>query len=373
MVARVHYILSHLASLAALVASLVLTTACGQGRAGAGDTQGDTIPMAYARNLVMVDCGDRLEVTMRDPWHPGRTLARYTLTRDSTLRGEGVIQVPLRRCAVFTSVHCALLDELGALSSVRGVCDLRYMPLACIRDWVGKGRVRDLGNSMEPNMERLIDLMPDAVLRSPFEQTGAYGKIGRLDVPVVECADYMEVSPLARAEWVRFYGRLVGQAGRADSIFRSVERNYLQLKARAARGTGRPPLLCEAPYNGQWYLPAGGSTMGQMYADAGADYLFADIPGTGGSPMSIEHVLERALTSDVWLVKQYGLQSKAQLAADTPLLGGIKATLWTCDPSSTGFYEETPFHPDLLLADLLSIFHPELGIQPPKHYFHRVP
>ena len=370
---RLHYYIYAILAVAVLAFNLVTTSACKQGWAGESPSQGDTIPMAYARNLVMVDYGDRVEVTMRDPWHEGRTLARYTLTADTTQHDEGIIHVPLHRAAVFTSVHCALLEELGALDAVRGVCDLQYMPLQYIRDGVGQGRISDLGNSMEPNMERLIDLMPDAVLRSPFEQSGGYGKIGRLSIPVVECADYMEVGPLARAEWIRFYGRLMGQAERADSIFQDVEQRYTDLRGRAALTSHRPRLICEAPYNGQWYMPAGGSTMGQMYADAGAQYLFSDIPGTGASPLGIEHVLERALSADVWLIKQYNLESKAQLVADVPLLRGIKAKAWACDPSVTGFYEQTPFHPDLLLADLIAILHPELGVSPAREYYHPIP
>lgn len=368
-----HTLKHALATLVVVACCLLTTASCGAGPAGGEHSQGDTIALSYARNLVMVDHGDHIEVTMLDPWHAGRTLARYTLTTDSTLRGEGVVHVPLKRAAVFTSVHCALLNELGAASAVRGVCDLQYMPLAYVREAVAQGRMTDLGNSMEPNMERLIDLMPDAVLRSPMEQTGGYGKLGRLDIPVLECADYMEVSPLARAEWIKLYGRLVGQAQRADSLFQCVEQRYVSLKQQAAQATSHPSLICEAPYNGQWYLPAGGSTMGQMYADAGARYLFADLEGTGASPISIEHVLERALTADVWLIKQYGLQSKAQLAADVPALRGIKAQAWTCDPSTSGFYEETPFHPDLLLADLVALLHPELNVHPAKRYFHRIP
>ena len=201
----------------------------------------------------------------------------------------------------------------------------------------------------------------------------AAGKLGKLKIPVVECADYMEVSALARAEWIRFYGRLVGKAELADSIFRGVASRYQQLKQQAGHSSQRPRLICEAPYNGQWFMPAGGSPMGQMYADAGADYLFSDIPGTGSAPLSIEHVLERALGSEIWLVKTYGLQSKAQLVADTPLLRGIRAQVWTCDPYEMKFYEETPFHPDLLLENLVALLHPQLGISPVREYFHRVP
>lgn len=352
---------------------LLMLAGCKPGRGEGMCSDGDTIPMAYARNLVMVACGGDVEVIMKDPWHEGRILARYVLTEDSTRRGEDVIHVPLRHAAVFTSVHCALFHQLGALASVHGVCDLQYNPLPYIQSGVERGEICDLGNSGEPNTERLMDMMPDAILRSPYEQKGGYGKLGKLDIPVVECADYMEVSSLARAEWIRFYGRLVGQAEQADSIFMAVADRYNQLKKQAGQCSHRPRIICEAPYNGQWYMPAGGSPMGQLYADAGAEYLFSDIPGTGSAPMSIEHVLERALSADIWLVKTYGLKSKAQLVADMPLLRAIKAEVWTCDPYDMMFYEETPFHPDLLLENLVALLHPQLGIVPNRQYFHSVP
>lgn len=357
----------------AVICVLWASLGCRRDQGGHVPQQGDTIPMAYAANLLMVERGGDIDVTMKDPWHEGRILAHYLLTADTTREGKDVIHVPLRRAAVFSSVHCALFHELGALSSVRGVCDLQYNPLPYIHSGVESGRISHLGNSVEPNLERLIDMMPDAILRSPYEQNGGYGKLGKLNIPLVECADYMEVSALARAEWIRFYGRLVGKAELADSIFQGVASRYQQLKQQAGHSSQRPRLICEAPYNGQWFMPAGGSPMGQMYADAGADYLFSDIPGTGSAPLSIEHVLERALGSEIWLVKTYGLQSKAQLVADTPLLRGIRAQVWTCDPYEMKFYEETPFHPDLLLENLVALLHPQLGISPVREYFHRVP
>ena len=128
MLARVHYIIYTIVG--ALLASLciALTAGCGRAGGGADHCGGDTIAMAYARNLHMVAHPDGIEVTMLDPWHEGRTLARYFLTSDTTRQGEGVIHVPLRRAAVFTSVHCALFSELGALSPVRGVSAAGMLP-----------------------------------------------------------------------------------------------------------------------------------------------------------------------------------------------------------------------------------------------------
>lgn len=109
--------------------------------------------------------------------------------------------------------------------------------------------------------------------------------------------------------------------------------------------------------------------MGQMYRDAGARYLFADIAGAGSKAMSMELVLDRAQEADVWLIKHHGELIRSQIIQDMPLLSRLNASMWLCDTSHSGFYEETPFHPELLLANLVQIFHPELGVIAEKSYF----
>ena len=119
----------------------------------------------------------------------------------------------------------------------------------------------------------------------------------------MECADYMESSPLGCAEWVRFYGRLVGKGDEADSLFNAVCSEYEALSFVARRDASRPKLMCELKSSSAWYIPAGGSTMGRMYHDAGADYLFSSYEGTGSVPLSFEVVLDKAADADIWLMK----------------------------------------------------------------------
>lgn len=95
---------------------------------------------------------------------------------------------------------------------------------------------------------------------SPFENSGGYGRVGKLGVPVIECADYMETSPLGRAEWLRFYGLLVGQEQRGDSLFAQIEKEYLALKDLAAQATSRPTVLSDLKYGSAWYIAGGQST-----------------------------------------------------------------------------------------------------------------
>jgi iron complex transport system substrate-binding protein len=151
-----------------------------------------------------------------------------------------VIRTPLERAVVFTTVHSSLLMNLGCQDKIAGVADLKYIKIPWIHEQVEQGHIVDCGDGMSPVIERIIDLHPDAILLSPFENSGGYGKLEDIDIPLVECAEYMEVSPLARAEWIRFYGLLFGCQTKADSLFAIIDKNYHDLKQQAQKaGQGR--------------------------------------------------------------------------------------------------------------------------------------
>ena len=351
---------------------VALTAACNGNRsADAGDT-GDTLCLRHARNLTIVEYANRTEVTIRNPWDTLKAMARYCLYDGKQSPGTDAdyrVIVPLQRAAVFSSVHCALFHELQADSAVGGICDIEFFNLPYYKEGVAEGRIANLGNSLQPNVEQIINLNPAAIMPSPFENSGGLGRVERLGFPIIWCADYMESTPLGRAEWMRFYGRLVGRGRMADSIFSSIESRYMQLCKEAAGTKTRPRLLPEMPWSGQWTLPGTGSSSSVLYADAGAEYLFSDLKGAGGIPLSTEKVVDKAVDADIWLIKHHGRLDRKQMVADTPLLEGIKAPIWWCDTSEALIYEETPFHPERLLENLIAILHPELGITSDYQYF----
>ncbi len=349
--------------------AVLLFCACGGGGGTTfSDSPGDTIQMRHARHLCMVERGGEIEVCIRNPWDTTKILQRYILTTERTNSADEV-QVPLQNAAVFTTVHCALIRELGVADAIGGVCDLQYCTLPFVKESVAAGSIVDLGNSTNPGIEQIMELQPDAILLSPFEDAGGYGRLERMGIPIIECADYMENTPLGRAEWMRFYGRLFGQAQRADSLFDVIEQEYIMLAQSAAQTSTRPQLLVEIPQSGRWILPGGKSTTGQIYRDAGAEYLFRDLPNTGSNALSIEHVLERAQQADVWLIKHYGTLTRRQIFADTPLLRCLTMPTYLCNTRENGFFDEAPFHPEQHLRSLIHILHPELGIEPQKKYY----
>ncbi|MDD6553398.1 MAG: ABC transporter substrate-binding protein [Prevotellaceae bacterium] len=359
---------------------------CNGARTGLTADGGDTVVMRYARQLVIVKHDGYTDVRLADPWHQGKTLHRYILVpkSESTIPEEAkaltkdsatLVRTPLTRSIVFTSVHTALLQELHEAKAVAGVCDLGYMNLPWVKTAVKNHKIADCGSSMTPNIEKIIDTRPDALILSPFENSGGYGKLDQLHIPLIEAADYMETSALGRAEWVKFYGLLYGQEAAADSIFRVTDSTYHALQAMAVKTTKRPTVITELKTGGTWYVPGGESSVAALIRDAGAAYCYSKDKSTGSLSLSFEKVLNDAGNADFWLYKYDATPATlSQLKASFPGYTQMKAWqtkhVWGADCTKVPFYEETPFHPERVLRDFIIIFHPELHLGSCRYYHH---
>jgi len=230
---------------------------------------------------------------------------------------------------------------------------------------------------MSPVIEKIIDLHPDALLLSPFENSGGYGQLSEIDIPIVECAEYMEASPLGRAEWVRFYGMLYGCEHEADSLFALVDSSYNALKQLTANSQ-KPKANIDKVTGSVWYVPGGRSTIGRMLADAGADYPWASDEHSGSVALPFETVLERAGECDVWLLRYSGQQplTRQQLLSEHRGYNQFRAfregRVYGCNVELSMFYEESPFRPDLLLSDFIRILYPDALPRHELRYYHEV-
>ena len=258
------------------------------------------------------------------------------------------------------------------------MADLKYIKLPWIQQQVSSGAITDVGDGLSPVVEKIIDQHPDALLLSPFENSGGYGKLEDIGIPLVECAEYMEPTPLARAEWLRLYGLLYGCERRADSLFHLVDSSYHALAAMAHQAKTRPTVMVDKVTGSTWYVPGGRSTIGQMIGDAAGRYLWADDTHSGSVPLPFEAVLERAADADFWLLRYSGRHdlTASELLAEHPGYSQFHplrtGRTYACDVERTQFYEESPFRPDLLLADFIRILHPELPLSSPQRYYIRV-
>ncbi len=356
-----------------IVTWVLLLSACGGGsKTSSLQAEGDTVRMKYSSLLQIVKHADYTVVTIRNPWDTLKVLHTYLLAdREKPLPEhlpEGtVVRTPLQKSVIYSSVHCSLWSELDELKGIGGVCGLEYIKLPQIQEGCRNGSIVNVGNSMNPDIERIIDLRPDAILLSPFENSGGYGRVGKLNIPIIECTDYMETSALGRAEWMRLYGLLLGKEAQADSLFAGIEKEYLTLTQQVkSQNLKRPTVISEMKNSSAWYIPGGNSTMGRLYQDAGADYVFAYLSNSGSVPLAFETVFDRGGNADIWLIKYNQPQDKtySELERDYAPYARFKAfqdrKVYGCNTNHVPFYEESPFHPELLLKDLIKIFHPEL-------------
>ncbi|MBQ7634227.1 MAG: ABC transporter substrate-binding protein [Bacteroidaceae bacterium] len=343
---------------------------CSGGNIAPVPTSGDTLHFRHATLLTAVRGNGYTRVDIRDPWNATHTAATYILiprsdTLPATLPEGTLVRTPLQRAAAFSAVHAALADELGALSLVCGLCDKDYVRSSALLQALQQGLLQDFGAAMQPATERIAAAGADALFISPFRDR-VPGPAERLGIPVIVCADYMEASPLARAEWVRFYGMLFGCEARADSLFATVEHAYSEWAMKTAAAKEKPTLMVDLKTGPVWYVAGGRSTMGTLYRDAGLAYLFANDTARGSVALDFERVYARCAQADCWLVK-YGRAADhtyASLAADEPRYRLFRPwrerRIFGINTFATPFYEDTPFHPERLLAELVQTFHPEL-------------
>ena len=399
----------------------LLMAACQGGKTAAADADaGDTLEMKYAKLLTIVKHGDGeetsdategidyqyVEALVANPWKAGTMLHRYILIPkgeegDKTVamlakrRSTGArcttdtVRTPVERSAVFIAPHCQLMYELGCPQTIRGVCDLDYINIPDVKkraalsgntsaqNTSAQNPIVNCGSSMAPDIERIIALKPEAILLSPFENSGGYGKLDKLHIPIIEAADYMESSPLGRAEWMKFYGMLFGNEEgkrngisgscepKADSLFAKIEKEYLSLKAQAAGYPKGLSILTERKTGNVWYVPGGQSTIGILLKDANARYIFEDDQHSGSLAMSPEQILAKGKQVDVWAFKYFG---GAPLSQDQLLqeYDGYKAlaafsqgNIYQVDTSTVPYFELTSFHPELLLREFIILAHGE--------------
>ena len=375
-------------AIVACVVALCVSASCRRS-ANADDTQdyGDYMEMPdtltyHSRYLSISDHNDgTVTVNVSDPWNEGAYIGKYAFVdRDSAVpdylgKDVEIIRTPIERAAVFSSVHISAFKELGILDKLVAVADGNFFSKNdTVQTLLSEGRIIDVGQSVQPSAERLAASSAEIVLRSPMQNDVVKLAPGIADI---KCIDYMETSPMGRAEWLLLIGAMTGKINQAKDIFSQVIDEYSRLVFKVgASSLHNPKVLSETEQSGIWYVPAGQSYMARMFADAGALYPWADTDGSGSLPLSFENVAIKALDADIWLIRSYGYEadSKSLLLAN-PKYGSFKAlkegAIYSCDTSVSSIFDDIAFHPESILADYVAIFHPDVMTGYELRYFKR--
>ena len=298
----------------------------------------------------------------------GKELAHYVLIdkgneADISIPKDAVkLSVPLEGLILDSEVYASAFEELNKEESIKGILDAQYVTSSNLKRKLKENLIEDVGQSTSPNTEKILSLRPDVLIISYYNGMQTEG-LDRLGIPVIKMLDLQESSPLGRAEWLRFIGKLTGREETADSIFKKVKEHYNDIKNFATKKSdkNRPKVLAETIYEGIWSVPGGKSYQGKLIEDGGGNYFMKDDNTPVTLNLSPEKVLSKGGDSDIWIIKFYGDEKQLKdLLASDPLYKEINAykeeNIYFSDTSKSGLYREFPFHPDLLLEDYRVMF-----------------
>lgn len=316
-------------------------------------------------------------IKVNSPWPDSDIQFHYALVpkdldqKDLELPEEidAVIPIPVRRLVVTSTTHIPALESLGVADRLIGFPQTDFISSPTVRKMVENGQIANLGANESINTEITIALDPEVIVGFGIDNRNtAYQAMERSGIPVIYNGDWTEESPLGKAEWIKFFGPLFQLEQKADSIFNSIESEYLKTQKLALSAQHSPTVLSGALYKDVWYAPGGDSWAAQFIRDANADYIWKDSPGKGSLSLSLETVLLDAGDADFWISpSQFSTYDEMEKASEH--YSGIRAFeqqrvfTFARTRGATGgllYYELAPSRPDVVLKDLIHIFHPEL-------------
>lgn len=322
-----------------------------------------------------------------DYYETFKVISVYTVDTSHTLQEQYVILPPNKKAPAgfekavliadsnmnavcISTTHIAAMAELELMNKISGVTNSKLIYNQQVRDLVSKGKIEDVGNDAGLNFEKIVQLNPSIIMTYGGIEGGGMGisKLKSLGQRVILNNDYMEQNPLARAEWIKFTAAFFDAEEVADSIFNKVDSSYTQLKKMHQLFENAPTVFCNLPFKEIWYMPCGDNYMAQLLHDAGADFIWAEAGQQNGLNLSLnyEAVYGKAADADYWINTNFANSLNEIKALDnknTFFKAYQQKKVYNNNNRNTAdggfdFWESGAMHPELILADLINIFHP---------------
>jgi len=322
-------------------------------------------------------------LTINNSWPGSKKEFRYALVQKGHLLNapasfDEVISIPIEEIVVTSTTHIPSLEMLAVDTTLVGFPSLDYISSQKTRARIKQGLIKELGKNEDLNTESLLDLKPDVIIGFAIDNHDKTLKtIKKTGIPLVYNGDWTESSPLAKAEWIKFFGAFYNKDSLANELFSVIESDYLNAKKIAFNAKSKPTVLSGAMYKDVWYLPQGKSWAAQFIADANGDYLWKETKGTGSHSLSLESVLDKAEHAEIWIGPSYytNLIQLKEAHAVYQFFDAYKTNnvySFTNKVGETGgliYFELGPNRPDLVLKDIIKILHPELLPEHTLYFF----
>jgi iron complex transport system substrate-binding protein len=328
---------------------------------------------AEAAGFTIVPFGNYKKLTVTDPWQKSSNnqfdyyLVEKGKEMPEELRGKQVFRTPLQNVVCLSTTHIGFLDALGELSTVSGLSGSAYLTNSEVRKGIEENRVYEVGYDRGLNYEMIVKLKPDVVFAYGVgsEINAQINKLRDLGIPVVLVGEYLEQTPLGKAAWIKFFGAFYGKEEAADAIFVKIKSCYDSIKSSVSGEKIKPYVLTGLPFKDTWWIAGGRSNLAVLIEDAGGKFLWSENTSREAFPVSLEEVFLRAAKADFWINCGSVTKMDELLAFDARFsqLPAVKNSqvynnnLRTSPGGGTDYWESGVVHPDLILKDLVNIFH----------------
>jgi iron complex transport system substrate-binding protein len=328
----------------------------------------------YAKGFTIQSFKDYKKLIIKAPYpNATETFEVVLLPKGNNLpkevKGAKIIATPIEKIVVTSTTHIPMLELLHQEQSLVGFPNTKYISSKRTRQRIADGAVKELGNEQDINIEVLLNLQPEAVIGFAINSDNKmFANIEKTGIPVLLNGDWLEETPLGRAEWIKFFGALFNKEKEADSIFNAIERQYKEAELIAKKATNSPTVLSGALFKDVWNLPAGDSFVAQFLKDANTRYLWADTNGKGSLSLNFESVLDKGKSAEFWIAPGY-YTSLSQLKNANEHYTQFEAFQHqniysfankTGENGGVLYYELAPVQPHIVLKDIIKAVHPEL-------------
>jgi iron complex transport system substrate-binding protein len=362
-----------------LIITALLLSACSGQPGSSVDTAGHgegTHFTRHASGFRVIDQGSYTLIEVTDPWQQSKgVIFSYVLAPDpevlpDSLKNISFIKTPVKRVIALSTTHVAMIDQLGSAESIVGLSGSGFIYSSKIRARIESGSVKDVGYGQGLDFETIVKLKPDVLFLYGVEGNvmTTLEKLTDLGIPAVFCGEYLETHPLGKAEWIRFFSLFYKKEEQSERFFQQIDSAYSALSALASGILPKPVVLNGLPWKDTWYMAGGKSFAAQLVEDAGGDYLWKNNPSTQAVPLDLESVYIRALNADIWINPGAAGSLSDILLLDKRLgdLGVVQSghvfnnDARSSDDGGNDYWESGTVRPDLVLADLIEVFHPGL-------------
>jgi len=330
----------------------------------------------YANGFDVSNRGSYKIVDVHDPWQNSSNVTfSYVLAENRALVPDSLsdlpfIKIPVQRVVTLSTTHIAMIHQLGKSNTIVGASGTGYIYNPELRKRIDTGEVAEVGYDQGLNYETIVNVDPDVLFMYGVEGSvrAISEKLTELEVPVVFCGDYLETHPLGKAEWIRFFSLFFRVEEKSEMIFQSIDSAYQILAARAHLMEEKPIVLTGLPWKDTWYMAGGNSFAARLIEDAGGSYLWRDNPSTQAIPLDLESVYARAVRAHIW-INPGAARNLEELDRFDERLGALpvlqNGNVYSNNRRLTNgggndYWESGSVRPDLVLADLIALFHPDL-------------